>query len=133
MRRTISAIACAALIAGAMLQPSGSVASSGKADLDQRATRLRQRLGPYCKNFDFYFRHSFAHGEMRPVRCSRFGRERTVVLAYAFSNRDTRDAWLSEWGDIAKERGTPVMKGRRFAVEVLVKRYRDEIRAQLWR
>lgn len=138
MRRIIGVITCAFLIGGVLLQPIGSVASDdgavpGQAELDERATRLRQRLGSFCKNFDFYYRHSFAHGQMRPVRCSRSGRNRTVVLAYAFSDRDTRNAWLSEWGHIAEERGTPVIKGWRFTVEVLVKHYKGEVRAQLWR
>lgn len=137
MRRFVGVVTCALLIGGVLLQPIGSVASDGgavaaQAELDERATRLRQRLGPFCKDFDFFYRHSFAQGQMRPVRCSRSGRERTVLLAYAFSDRATRNAWLSEWGRIAEERGTPVIKGRRFTVEVLVKHYRDEVRDRLW-
>lgn len=99
--------------------------------LDERATRLRKRLGRFCRDFDFFYRHNFAGGQMRPVRCSRAGRERTIVVVYAFSSRVTRDAWLNEWGGIAKQRGAPVIEGRRWTAEVLVRTFTKRIHRRL--
>jgi hypothetical protein len=116
---------------GGILPPARASQGGEAENVDDRAIRLVERLGRFCKNYDFYYRHSFARGRMRPVRCSRAGHERTVVLVYAFSDRDTRDRWLGEWGGIAKERGAPVIKGRRWAAEVLVRKFAKEIRRRL--
>ena len=138
--RRVSAIVLCVLLLGVValgdwgpdtILPSVGASQENAANLDERATRLRKRLGSFCKNFDFFFRHSFAGGLMRPVRCSRAGRERTVVIVYAFSDRETKDAWLAEWGGIAKQRGDPVIKGRRWSAEVLVRKYAKRIRRRL--
>lgn len=113
-------------------QEVGRAGTSGaQATLDERATRVRQDLGRFCSSFDFFFKHSFSDGEMRPVRCSRRTSQATVVVAYAFTSRSLRDAWLNEWGNLASQRGEPVIKGRRWVVEVLQPRWEDEIRAEL--
>ena len=104
---------------------------AGQATLDDRATRVRRDLGRFCSSFDFFFKHAFSDGEMRPVRCSRRTSEATVAVAYAFTSRSLRDDWLNEWGTLASQRGVPVIKGRRWVVEVLRPRWEEEIRAEL--
>lgn len=99
--------------------------------VDERATRIRERLGGLCGNFDFFFRHEFANGEMRPVRCSRTGREKTLLVLHSFSDRRTKQAWLAEWGQIGKQRGGILIRGKRWTVEVLLTRWEDEVRARL--
>jgi hypothetical protein len=134
-RTTLIVLLCLVMLAplGPYSDPARIAKAGGSSaqSLDERATALRERLGRFCRNFDFYFRHSFGNGEMRPVRCSRAGREKTVLVAYVFSNRRTKDAWVSEWGTLAKQRNEPVFKGRRWTVEVLQHRWAEEIRAAL--
>jgi hypothetical protein len=140
MRRLSAIILCVLLLAlaavgdwgpGNISRSADAAKAGGSSNIDERATRLRVKLGSFCRNFDFFYRHSFASGKMRPVRCSRANAERTVVLVYAFSDRDTRDAWLDEWGRIAKQRNAPVIKGRRWAAEVLVRKHAKRIRRRL--
>lgn len=109
----------------------GGSAEAGTATLDDRATKLRRDLGPFCRSFDFYFKHSFSDGEMRPVRCSRGGKEKTVLVAVVFTSRSLRDSWITEWGALAKQRGEPVIKGRRWVVEVLQPKWESDVRAEL--
>lgn len=135
MKRFVMVVVVGALTFGAWgTLTSDPVANAGGAagrSLDDRATTLREDLGRFCESFDFYFKHSFGSGEMRPVRCSRRGREKTVVVAYVFSNRDTKSAWVNEWGTLAEQRGEPVFKGRRWIVEVLQPRWAQEVKAEL--
>lgn len=109
----------------------GTSAGAGAATLDDRATRLRRDLGPFCRNFDFYFKHAFSDGEMRPVRCSRSGKNKTVLVAVVFTSKSLRDSWIVEWGSLAKQRGEPVVKGRRWVVEILQPKWESEVRAEL--
>ena len=130
--RLIAVLSCTLLVVGfAAPWTRLDFAQAQASTLDDRATRLRKDLGPFCVNFDFYFKHSFGNGEMRPVRCSRRSSDSTVVVAYAFSSRSIRDSWLNEWGSLATQRGEPIVKGRRWVVEVLQPRWEEEIRAEL--
>ena len=51
------------------------------------ARTLVGELGRLCANFDFFFKHDMANGAFRPVRCSRSGRDETVLFAYGFDTR----------------------------------------------
>ncbi|MDQ4026375.1 MAG: hypothetical protein M3217_12950 [Actinomycetota bacterium] len=138
MRRTamVLAIVLAVGVSGVQQWSGGAgtraVAQEGSAaDVDERATRLREKLGGLCRNFDFFFKHEFGNGLMRPVRCSRAGRERTILVIYAFSDRRTKKNWLVEWGALAEQRGEVVVRGKRWTVEVLVRRWAREVRERL--
>ena len=109
----------------------GAPVSGEREEVDDRAQRLIKDLGRFCKNYDFYYRHSFGSGSMRPVRCSRAGREATVVVAYAFSDRDTKQSWQIEWGSLAKQRKERVFRGSRWTVEVLLKKWTQEVGREL--
>ena len=129
-----SVVGCLVLLSATALGLDGSgraQAGGGTSTLDERATRLRRDLGPFCRDFDFYFKHAFSNGEMRPVRCSRRGKEKTVVMALAFTSRSLRDSWINEWGTLAQQRDEPVIKGRRWVVEILQPRWESEVRAEL--
>jgi hypothetical protein len=99
--------------------------------VDARATRLVDRLGPFCGNFDFFYRHGFAGGQMRPVRCSRSGREKTILVVHSFSDRRTKKAWLAEWAQVEEQQGAVVIRGRKWTVEVLVHSAAPEVRKRL--
>ena len=115
------------MVAGA----AAAAQEEGGPTVDERATRLRERLGGLCRNFDFFHKHEFANGVMRPVRCSRVGREKTVLVLYAFSDRRTKKGWLHQWGSLADQRGAVVVRGKRWTVEVLVRKRADEVRERL--
>ena len=140
MRRMVIVLACFAMVLGttALHPRSGSgglpLASAQEEEevtVDSRASRLVDRLGRFCGSYDFYFRHFFAKGEMRPVRCSRGGREKTALLVYSFSDRRTKKAWLVEWGGLADQRGSIVIRGKRWTVEVLIRKWAPDIRKRL--
>jgi hypothetical protein len=103
----------------------------GDVTVDDRATRLRKRLGRLCRSFGFLYRHEFANGEMRPFRCSRASSDKTILVGYAFSDRRTKQAWLGEWGVLGRERGAVIVRGKRWTVEVLVRRYAREVRRRV--
>lgn len=92
---------------------------------------MRRYLGPFCRTFDFYFKHRFSDGEMRPIRCSRRGKEKTVLVAVVFTSRSLRDSWITEWGALAEQRGEPVIRGPRWVVEILQPKWKAEVRAEL--
>jgi hypothetical protein len=89
------------------------------AEADENARELVEALGPLCGNFDFWFKHDMARGAFRPVRCSKRGEDKTVVLAYGFDTERTREAWASEWGGLTDRRGATLVTKGRWATEVL--------------
>ena len=95
MKRAIACFLVATALFGivALGSDDAGLAETGAGQsLDDRATRVRRDLGRFCTSFDFFFKHAFSDGEMRPVRCSRGARETTVAVAYAFTSRSLRDA-----------------------------------------
>jgi hypothetical protein len=76
-------------------------------------------LGRLCANFDFFFKHDMANGAFRPARCSLSGRDETVLFAYGFDTAQTQQAWVSEWGNLAAQRGATLVEEETWAVEVL--------------
>jgi hypothetical protein len=98
---------------------------------ESRARSLVEALGSLCANFDFYFKHDMARGAFRPVRCAPAGSDRTVLFAYGFDTPRTQEAWVSEWGQLADERGTTLVEEGTWAMEVLEPRILNKIRAIL--
>ena len=103
-----------------------SPAITPPSNVDVRALRLVDDLGPLCRSYDFYFKKELEGGEYRPVQCgmqTRFGgpaadpaspsppaspsrtwlltRGPQVVL-YSFSDSVVKGAWLDDrtnpWG-----------------------------------
>ena len=116
---------------GARVAPAAAGQEEQDARVDERASRLVVRLKNLCGSGDFWFRHEFANGQMRPVRCSRANHERTVLIVYSFSDRHTRRGWLNEWGSLADQRDSVLVRGKRWIVEVLVRRWAREVRERL--
>ncbi|HEV2756860.1 MAG TPA: hypothetical protein VG318_13920 [Actinomycetota bacterium] len=138
MRRTAMALALLMAVGAVGLQqvvggqPTAVAQEEGAgAEVDERARRVQERLGRLCGNYDFFFKHEFGKGLMRPVRCSRTGRAKTILVIYGFSGRRTKQNWLTEWGAIAEQRGAVVVRGKQWAVEVVVRRWADEVRERL--
>lgn len=139
MRRLAMLVAVGMAVSGIGLgYPSGgdaspAVAAQDEEDsaVDERASRLVVRLRNLCGSGDFWFSHEFANGQMRPVRCSRSGHRRTVLIVYSFSDRHARRGWLNEWGSLADERDAVLVRGKRWVVEVLVPRWAREVRKRL--
>jgi hypothetical protein len=96
---------------------------------DAAAQALVEELGRLCANFDFFFKHDMANGAFRPVRCSLSGRDETVLFAYGFDTAQTRQAWGSEWGNLAAQRGASLVESGTWAVEVLDSSIVEEVRS----
>jgi hypothetical protein len=95
---------------------------------DEQAHSLVESLGSLCSGFDFFYKHDMARGAYRPVRCSSAGSHRTVLFAYGFDAPRTQEAWVSEWGRLADERGVTLVGKGTWAVEVLEPRILNKIR-----
>jgi hypothetical protein len=98
-------------------------------DADTTAGSLVDALGRLCGNFDFYFKHDMARGAFRPVRCSLSGRDETVLIAYGFDTSRTQDAWVSEWGGLADQRGATLIEDGIWATEVMDPSIVEEVRS----
>jgi hypothetical protein len=93
------------------------------------ARALVGELGRLCANFDFFYKHDMANGAFQPVRCSLSGRDETVLFAYGFDTAQTRQAWVSEWGNLATQRGATFVESGTWAVEVLDPSIVEEVRS----
>jgi hypothetical protein len=93
------------------------------------AGALVGELGRLCANFDFFFKHDMTNGAFRPVRCSLSGRDETVLFAYGFDTAQTQQAWVSEWGNLAAQRGATLVEEETWAVEVLDASIVEEVRS----
>jgi hypothetical protein len=98
-------------------------------DADATAGSLVDALGRLCGNFDFYFKHDMARGAFRPVRCSLSGRDETGLIAYGFDTSRTQDAWVSEWGGLADQRGATLIEDGIWATEVMDPSIVEEVRS----
>jgi hypothetical protein len=101
---------------------------AGKQRAEAAARSLVDGLGSFCAGFDFYYKHDMANGAFRPVRCSPVGRDETVLVAYGFDSTRTQSAWVSEWGELAGQRGVTLVEKGRWAVEVIDSRIVEDIR-----
>jgi hypothetical protein len=98
-------------------------------DADATARSLVDALGRLCGNFDFYFKHDMARGAFRPVRCSLRGRDEMVLVAYGFDTSRTQEAWVSEWGGLADQRGVALIEDGTWATEVIDPSIVEEVRS----
>jgi hypothetical protein len=96
---------------------------------EANARALVGELGRFCGNFGFFYKHDMANGAFRPVRCSFRGRDETVLFAYGFDAAQTRQAWVSEWGNLAAQRGAILVESGTWAVEVIDPSIVEEVRS----
>ena len=100
-----------------------------QAQAEESVRSLVDALGRLCVNFDFFFKHDMARGAYRPVRCSPRGETRTVLFAYGFDTPRTQEAWVSEWGRLADQRGMTLVENETWAAEVVDPSILEEVRS----
>jgi hypothetical protein len=98
-------------------------------EADQTAQSVVGALGRFCASFDFFFEHDMANGAFRPVRCSIAGESRTALFAYGFDASETQEAWVSEWGRFAAQRGVTLLEDGAWAIEVLNQSIAEDVRS----
>jgi hypothetical protein len=88
-------------------------------EAEAAARSLVDALGRLCAGFDFFYKHDMANGAYRPVRCSLRGGKQTGLVAYGFDTPRTQQAWVSEWGRLADQRGVTLIEDGAWAAEVM--------------
>jgi hypothetical protein len=104
---------------------------AGQEAAEETARSVVEALGPLCTGFDFLYKHDMAGGAFRPVRCSIKSQIRTALFVYGFDASQTQEAWVSEWGRWADQRGSTLVEDGTWAMEVLDKSIVGDVRSMM--